>query len=95
MGTMLEKSNMSMNCDLMLVFENDRIIHRNYHTSPGGIQAADGLYIIRRTCRTGPEERRMIWYIVTDSEKNYHQYAGAFCQHKLVLNRLSGDTCLT
>jgi GMP synthase-like glutamine amidotransferase len=36
----------------------------------------------------------MIWYIATDSTENYHRFIGSFGQHKLELERLSGDLCL-
>ena len=36
----------------------------------------------------------MIWYVVTDSQENYRQYAGAFCHHKFTLERLAHDCCL-
>jgi GMP synthase-like glutamine amidotransferase len=35
----------------------------------------------------------MIWYIVTDSEENYHR-SPAFHNHKLVLERFAKDCCL-
>ncbi len=36
----------------------------------------------------------MIWYIATDSLDNYHRFLGSFAQHRLELERLSGEVCL-